>query len=242
VEEWEAFFTRAFKDIYFKTSPDGPGVRKVAFRLMWTDPHRLFDSYMWHEQCLRDRNDTQAWTAIYKMFGAKWKTKSNYNSFQRKILRPQTPILKSPPTATIDSRQLIPPTTSKTSNIKRRSSSNTPGTLALPTRERPVRTVNFQQNTCFLSKPLGNEKATTLRGVNTRLKRKYETFIKIRLPKVTSELMTENEKEATSKFLDLMLCLWKLDPDLLVWPWDQEKVRPPLVKKIRQTSQKQSLE
>jgi hypothetical protein len=70
---------------------------------------------------------------------------------------------------------------------------------------------------------LGKENATTLRGVNTRLKRKYKTFIKIRLPKVTSELMTENEKEATSKFLELMLCLWKLDADLLVWPWDQEK-------------------
>ena len=105
------------------------------------------------------------------------------------------------------------------------------GTVEPTNKERPVRNVNFQQNTCFLSKPLGKEKEKTMRGINTGLKRKYETFIKIRLPKLTSELSTENKNEATSKFKELMICLWQLDADLLIWPWEQEKCRPPLVKK-----------
>ena len=93
LKEWEQFFIKAFTAIFVKVSPDGPGIRKIAFRLMWTDPHTIFDSHMWQEQCLRDRNDTRAWTAIYKLCGAKWKSKSKYNSFQQIALRPHCPLL-----------------------------------------------------------------------------------------------------------------------------------------------------
>jgi hypothetical protein len=97
--------------------------------------------------------------------------------------------------------------------------------------ERTVKTVNFQQNTCFLSKPLGKPRSKSARGVNDKVKRRHETFIKIKLTKLSSDILVEQEKEAANTFKDLVTCLWKLDPDLLVWPWDSEKARIPLHRK-----------
>lgn len=81
----------------------------------------------------------------------------------------------------------------------------------------PKKTVAFKRN-FYLSKPKVLPKAKP-KGLPKALERKYNTFFKIRLPKMQAKDLGEQEAEVVETFQKLTALLWEIDSQILIYPW-----------------------
>ncbi len=63
-----------------------PVLRKFFLRLAKSDPVALFEKGTWNGQQLHPRNDTNAWAAAYRFFGAPWKDRENFFKKEAKTI------------------------------------------------------------------------------------------------------------------------------------------------------------
>lgn len=93
----------------------------------------------------------------------------------------------------------------------------------------------------FLSKPLINP----YRVRNTqKLKdytRKHKTFVKIKLVKITAELISDQETEVIKSFRSVMEKIWELDAHAMAMAWKEESTDKPLKKNSEFPKSKEQL-
>jgi hypothetical protein len=89
--------------------------------------------------------------------------------------------------------------------------------------------VSFQTRNYFLSKPKVTPKANP-KNLPKALERKFNTFFKLRLPKMQTQDMGEQEAEVIQNFQKFTNLLWDLDPQILIYPWIDNLANKPLKK------------
>ena len=78
VKEWIKTFTRCLEEEELFVDEDTATLRHLIIRLVWTDPTVAFDSGRWINQELISATDTNAWVAVYQMFGCPWKNRNKW--------------------------------------------------------------------------------------------------------------------------------------------------------------------
>lgn len=237
---WAALFEEAFS----KTTLDHPKLpllKTFGLRLALSMPQLTFDNAAWIGSCLRDREDTNAWTGAYLFFGSPWNTEKFRYFDQIKSKRPPSPLVhgkvtilttppRNPPSVTI---VIDSPGSASTDTVmtgKPTAVETQPDNpLEPPTQKRLPKKVGFLSRSFFLSKPFPlprNQPKQLFKGQE----RKYNTFFKIRLPKMASKELGEQETEVLSNFKTLTGKLWETDPQLLIYPWVDSMATKPLKK------------
>jgi hypothetical protein len=92
-----------------------------------------------------------------------------------------------------------------------------------------AKAVSFQTRNYFLSKPKALPKAQP-KNLSKALERKFNTFFKVRLPKMQTQDMGEQEAEVIQHFQKLTSLLWDIDPQILIYPWIDNPANKPLKK------------
>ncbi len=103
IEEWFILISNIFDQVkseYYKDK--SRELRVFSLRLAWSDPTKLFDKGTWNGEVLHTRNDTNAWAAAYRYFGAPWK---NRNRFFEPKGKPNEGPGESPSTITLASKE-----------------------------------------------------------------------------------------------------------------------------------------
>lgn len=210
-EGWKHLFKEAFESqTVISKSIDGEMIRNFGVRLGKTDPKSLFDAGTWKNNGLYDRMDTCAWTGAYLYFGAPWK--KNTNSWVTK----QNPfdVQKSIDIAADDDNDPVTAT----------GTSPEPTTTQSP--KGSEKKVGWSRN-MFLSKPLAPHKQLIEDRKKIRKhKKKFQTYMKFRSARITAEGAYEQEKEYIKMLTDLLKKIWQLDPDAILYQWNDLNAAP----------------
>ena len=82
-------------------------------------------------------------------------------------------------------------------------------------------------NPIFISKPLCNPYGENLTEA-MKAKKKFCTYIKIRLPKIQSGVPAEQETEVTSSFGTIFKKLFAADPSIELFTWNKSSCANPI--------------
>jgi hypothetical protein len=238
---WAALFEEAFSKNTLD-HPKLPLVKTFGLRLALAMPQLTFDDTTWIGSSLRDHEDTNAWTGAYFFFSSPWNMEKFIYFDQIKSKRPpspleQVPILQTPPrkppstTIVIDSLNSIATSTTATetemetskpiakSTTAETTASNEPANPPDPPAKIPSpKKVGFLSRNFFLSKPFPTPRKQPKQLFKGQ-ERKYNTFFKIRLPKMQSKELGKQENEVIANFKSLTGKLWEINPQLLIYPW-----------------------
>ena len=208
-EGWKHLFKEVFEtQTDIAKSIDGEIIRNFGVRLGKTDPKSLFDEGTWKHNGLYDRMDTCAWTGAYLYFGAPWKnattwvTKSKPFSVQKSLELSKDDANENPDTATDTSPDL----TQKTKGSAKK--------------------VGWTRQ-MFLSKPMTPHKTFIEEQKKVRKhKKKFQTYMKFRSARITAEGAYEQEKEYIKMLTDLLKKIWQIDPDAILYQWNDLNASP----------------
>ncbi len=187
-----------FDDSFRQKIPDATKteqLKRFAVRLALSNPLYTFDKTAWFGSALRAREDTNAWTGAYLYFGAPWNMrKIEYFSLLSEVVLDRTTPKDN---ANIESDQVIDIESDQDTDmmdtlvepvIPSAPAKVTPVALPVePAKDNPsdkkanaTKLVGFKTRNFFLSKPKTPPKAMPT-NLPTALKRKFNTFFKIRV-------------------------------------------------------------
>lgn len=192
-------------------STQGQLMLLFGMRLAKTDPELLFNKGTWTGTKLNARNDTNAWAAAYNMFGAPWKKKkAQFNAKDIAIKENKTP---TPPTKKTHNDT---PAATGTAEQAKKTPTLPPGTKMSTG---PTSVTFNTKNGIFISKALKDVKS---KNTNSMLqqKRKYNTFMKLRLPKMKRDY-NDADEELGENFSELMDIITAADPHAIILPWNE---------------------
>ena len=238
VTDWKGIFEKVFKlDTQIAKSTNGKTLRNLAVRMAVTNPRNLFESAIWNGKILVLRHDTVIWRAAYELFGAPWN--KEHVSPGRKRDAPETspgeenetesaetgePTVGKEDTTGTNTHE-AGNTTNNTEEVNRRTGEAMEGTT---NDDETLRDIEPPRR-LFLSKPLYTKnKRTKFNLINPEHVRKYTTYYKVKLPRITKESILEANNQMVEHFHTVVRRIFQLDASAIILQWNEYDNIPPL--------------
>jgi hypothetical protein len=211
-------------------SIEGERIRRFGVRLALTDPDTIFIGPVWQLGGLLDRMDTCAWVGAYMLFGAPWKNAVSW------------PVKHRFSAAASASASMQDDDNDEDMELKKPPDVIRLGKGEETTKPSPkiAKKVGWTRQ-LFLSKPLG-KKPKAASPPPKRLKkykRKHMSYMKLKTARLASDTTFEQEQEYIAMLHETFHKLWQLDPDLILYKWDDSNA-PPLSRTSKLPTNKMS--
>ena len=197
-------------------SIDGERLRRFGIRLALTDPDTIFVGPVWHLGGLLDRMDTCAWVGAYMLFGAPWKNATSWPLKQR--FSATAAAQHSTMQVDDDDDDIAkPPDVQRVTEDDAKPSAS----------PKIVKKVGWTRQ-LFLNKPMCEKPKATLPAPKKlrKNKRKHMSYMKLKTARLASDTTFEQEQEYIVMLHETFQKLWQIDPDLILYKWDDIHASP----------------
>jgi hypothetical protein len=190
-------------------------IRRMAVRLALTDPVELFPSSDWKNGELNMESLSHyAWIASYWIFGAPWRNRDKWFHIEAPKLQGK---LKRKSSERPTSSKNVGFSQNSTSSNETDITASTPSSRSQSTSRPPSTPAGTAAGSMYLSKallvnPRHTAKVTGMKDTG----RKYQTIIKIKFSKYTSDIATEQAEELSTCFKTMMDKLSNVDASILL--------------------------